>query len=480
MDLFSHVNSLGKKYNITVNKTFNTIAPITSRTLEIASAFGLGIDNNIEFEIYNNFQFGFNEGDVVYITGDSGSGKSILINEIIKKLPKDSYLCEKDLQIDDNEILIESIGKDLNEAIKIMNICGLGEAFLYLRKYNQLSDGQKLRYKLCKMIDSGKEIFIIDEYCGQLDRDTAKIISFNFQKYCRRNKKIFIAASTHPDLKEDLSPNIYIFKKFNNDISVEYNDKVNDKCSIVKNLEVRKVDSLKEIADIERFHYKGKVVQYKGLFGLYLNNDLIGCLVIGNPMLNLKGRNIYTKGLFSKNTSDIAKQINKEFDVISRVVIHPKYRAIGLSYYLIKEYIEKHCKAKFVESLAKMGKYSRFFERAGLTRVDIPEEMQDKKYLEDLQKIIDLGFDKDMIRSWRYVKEVYETLSEDKRKEFDEIYQKFLRNYKSTHGGSVSDIIAIKLQGNDNFYKRFSKLLRTDPTYYIYDNSDNYKENKLF
>jgi ABC-type ATPase with predicted acetyltransferase domain len=63
-----------------------------------------------------------------------------------------------DIKIDSDEILIEGIGKDLNESIRILNLAGLGDAFLYLRKYSQLSDGQKYRYRIAKFIESDKHI----------------------------------------------------------------------------------------------------------------------------------------------------------------------------------------------------------------------------------------------------------------------------------------------------------------------------------
>jgi predicted GNAT family acetyltransferase len=75
-------------------------------------------------------------------------------------------------------------------------------------------------------------------------------------------------------------------------------------------------------------------------------------------------RYIFTPGDLHK-----AHLINDEIARISRVVIHPKFRGIGLGEFLVKETLPK-VEAKVVEVLAVMARYNPFFERAGMLRVD--------------------------------------------------------------------------------------------------------------
>jgi len=49
------------------------------------------------------------------------------------------------------------------------------------------------------------------------------------------------------------------------------------------------------------------------------------------------------------------KQLNQEFSIISRVVLHPKYRAIGLGARLVKETLSK-VGTKYVEAIAVMAR----------------------------------------------------------------------------------------------------------------------------
>ena len=66
--------------------SFKTRAPLTERTIGVAEAFGLGIDGEREHVLYRDFELRFAEGAVVYITGDSGSGKSVLLRALGKDL----------------------------------------------------------------------------------------------------------------------------------------------------------------------------------------------------------------------------------------------------------------------------------------------------------------------------------------------------------------------------------------------------------
>jgi len=187
------------KEQLIVNHAFTTKTDITERTIKIAEAFGLGIDEDKTFAIYDNLKLKVKQGDVVYVTGDSGSGKSWILKNVFAKM-KNSISIDQ-IVIDENEIVTEGVGKDLNDALEKLNLAGLSDAFLYLRRYCHLSDGQKYRYKVAKFIDNkDKEIWILDEFCATLDRTTAKILAYNIQKIARRLNKTLICATTHEDL----------------------------------------------------------------------------------------------------------------------------------------------------------------------------------------------------------------------------------------------------------------------------------------
>ena len=48
--------------------------------------------------------------------------------------------------------------------MSLLSVVGLSEAFVMLRKYKELSEGQKYRYKLAKMIATDADVLLIDEF----------------------------------------------------------------------------------------------------------------------------------------------------------------------------------------------------------------------------------------------------------------------------------------------------------------------------
>lgn len=70
-------NKVLQKYVVDIS--YETGVEVTPRTVEVADAFGLGIDDSKKFVIYDNVELEINKGDIVYLTGDSGSGKSVLL-----------------------------------------------------------------------------------------------------------------------------------------------------------------------------------------------------------------------------------------------------------------------------------------------------------------------------------------------------------------------------------------------------------------
>ena len=94
-----------------------------------------------------------------------------------------------DIQPDPNKPLIETVRRTVEEGLELGGKVGLNDAFLFLSTFEQLSDGQKYRYRIAKMMESKAQFWIMDEFAAALDRDTAKIVAFNVQKLARQEGK---------------------------------------------------------------------------------------------------------------------------------------------------------------------------------------------------------------------------------------------------------------------------------------------------
>ena len=83
------------------------------------------------------------------------------------------------------------------------------------------------------------------------------------------------------------------------------------------------------------------------------------------------------------------RELNEKLSVIVRVVVHLKYRAIGLGQRLVRETLPR-AGTPFVELIAVMAKYNPFAERAGMTK--IAEQSPAKKALKIAETLRKLGF----------------------------------------------------------------------------------------
>jgi hypothetical protein len=201
-----------------IDVRFSTRTERDERVLKVAESFGLGLEDR-EFVVFDNFKIEIIPGDVVYITGQSGSGKSSLLRELARLMHSQTVANLDDVQFLDQPI-ISQIGKTMEEATKLLALAGLSDAYLYVRKPTELSDGQKYRFRLAKLLESYANIWVADEFGAVMDRVTAQVVAANMQKVARKHNKTLIVATTHTDLIEALAPSLLVRKRFGDKIEV--------------------------------------------------------------------------------------------------------------------------------------------------------------------------------------------------------------------------------------------------------------------
>lgn len=205
-----------------IDKRFQTRVPRSDRILEVAESFGIGLDDK-EFVIFDNLELEVKQGDVVYITGQSGSGKSLLLKELEKQMgEREKKVINLDrVEYDDTRPIIDQIGRNTNDAIRLLGTAGINDAYLYVRRPSELSDGQRYRFKLAKAIETGADVWVADEFMAVLDRTAAKVIAYSVQKTARKVGATLIVATTHTDMVQDLGPDLYIEKRYREKLRIE-------------------------------------------------------------------------------------------------------------------------------------------------------------------------------------------------------------------------------------------------------------------
>jgi len=395
------------------NISYETTVKLTPRALVVAEAFGLGVDEAQKFTVLDT-ELKIAPTDIVYITGDSGSGKSVLLRALRKDLGEEAVDLNEVI-VETDKPLIETVGNTVEEGLELLSKVGLNDAFLFLRTYGQLSDGQKYRYRIAKLIESGKQWWLMDEFAACLDRDTATIIAFNLQKIARQQGKAVIAATTHSDLLEDLNPSVLVHKRFGKEIQVKYfQNKPTSECSLVKEMRIEQ-GTIKDWHSLSSFHYRGHLVAGpRKVFRLMRGEELCGVIVYCYPPPSCFGRRLVLPHMSMQ-------ELNKKLSIINRVVIHPKYRTISLGSRIIRDTLTS-AGPPYVEMVAVKPKYNPFAEKAGLIKI------VEQKPLESILRICDLlayfGFSLPLLGSERYVLEKLEGLKSEETVQLKELFIK--------------------------------------------------------
>lgn len=381
-----------------------TIDNPSKRVLEISDAFGVGINESHKHVIIENLTIP--EFQIMYLTGMSGSGKTSMLNYF-----KEEYsFTEPVIEFDSEKPIIDTIGKDTENALFLLNLVGLGEAFLYIKPYKVLSDGQKYRYKIAKIIESGQKVWCIDEFCSFLDRTTAKIVAFNTQKIARKLGVKLIVATAHDDLKNYIQADYVFDFGMGEGLEITRNTKevINP---FVDELEITP-GTIEDYKKLGKYHYKNKDARFtKYIFKMMYKRILVGVAVYSMPRQQLVGRNVFfNKKYVNERGIPKLSEVNKDFLMGSRFIIHPMFRGVGLGSELVRK-TAPQVDRPYIEIVSTMSKYNKFLEQAGAHYVcDNLNEDKIKKQEKIIKLFEKYNLNYELISSIDYCQKVLDTV----------------------------------------------------------------------
>jgi len=228
-----------------VDKKFEWEGRITPKVGAVMRMFGVDVNRLAEASPRHNCSVELCAGQIAYITGPSGSGKSVLLRELMAAAHNDCIDLDS-IDLCNDCAVIDCIDGNFIDALRTLSIAGLSDVFAVLNTPANLSEGQKYRFRLAKALAltggmaggeawpcsssnqqqaPGSEqlrIIFADEFCSNLDRITAAVIAYQIRKFATRCNVAFVLASSHEDILADLRPDVLIVKQLNEKTEVIY------------------------------------------------------------------------------------------------------------------------------------------------------------------------------------------------------------------------------------------------------------------
>ncbi|WP_437185712.1 ATP-binding cassette domain-containing protein [Planctomicrobium sp. SH668] len=180
------------------------------RSSQVMDHFGVTFEQG-EHVVAANVEIPIQNGQLVLFTGESGSGKSSMMRQAAALLRQEGRtVIDLDQLSWKSQTLVDLMNLPLDECLQLLASCGLAEAQLMLRTPEELSDGQRYRFRIAFALSQKPDWVVADEFAATLDRQLARLLAFNLRKIATRTGTGFLLATTHEDVANDLSADFHL------------------------------------------------------------------------------------------------------------------------------------------------------------------------------------------------------------------------------------------------------------------------------
>ena len=172
------------------------------RAARVTSLFN--VDSGANFSIDATLPIEDKDWKIGVVVGPSGSGKT----SIGRQIWPDVGIYNGDEGWHGDRPIIDDIAPNGNfDAVTgALSAVGLGSVPSWLRPYAALSNGERFRAGLARVIAEGRDRVIIDEFTSVVDRQIAKIGAAAFSKSFKRGKGQAVLLSCHYDILDWVEP----------------------------------------------------------------------------------------------------------------------------------------------------------------------------------------------------------------------------------------------------------------------------------
>lgn len=230
--------------------TVQTRGQPTPASMQVAMMFGLSLDGSHQHTVIPPTRLTLAPGQIVFITGTSGGGKTTLLRLIESAVQeqRDGQANEMDQSAEHGPglvwvdqlpalpdlSLVDALAKpeatdgaarqdgtnakdaEFEEICRWLSQAGLNDAAVMLRRPSELSVGQRHRLRLAQAIAVAERrpetwsLLLADEFGSSLDRTTAVALAGSLRRWVTRSNLCLVAATAHDDLLEPIAPDVLV------------------------------------------------------------------------------------------------------------------------------------------------------------------------------------------------------------------------------------------------------------------------------
>ncbi len=341
--------------------------PASRRAAQVAECFGITAEQRRAILPHLTLPIG--PGRVIAFVGPSGSGKTTALNALADQFPQ---ACALDrIRFPEGRALIDAIAPDapLADALELLSRSALGEARLWLQRFETLSAGERFRAKLARAwgLTSPGGMLLIDEFGSGLHARAARAIAYHVRRLASRRGLCVAVATCREDVLTDLQPDTLV--RLNADAAADVRHRRVRNCPLDLWRRMRISHGVRRDYDnFAAMHYRS-TEELGFVDRIFLLHDRaqyspVGIAVYCHPPAELALRNQATEGRYKRNL----RRLNAEVRILRRLVLHPDLRGCGVAHRFVRRTL-RLLDMRYVECLAAMGAVNPVFEKAGMTRV---------------------------------------------------------------------------------------------------------------
>jgi ABC-type ATPase with predicted acetyltransferase domain len=369
--------------SVTITASVHRDVPHAGSAGEIARRFGLTTDHHET--LYDHFSLTIQPHQLLVVTGPSGSGKSRLLAEVASQTRAISVKC-LGRYWSDRPVIDAVVGATAADQLHWLGYVGLAEASILTARVGQLSEGQRTRLSLARAVSQAARrgdstCLLIDEFAATLDGLTATVLARQLRAIVTKQPLSVVLATHRVELLPALQPDGVLVKPIAQPACWLTREELPryPRCANPVGWPIKR-GRIGDYRQLQKYHYiAGPPAAHKRVWTLrtplryrkWGAPEIAAVLVVSPPVPCVRGRNVATAGRYVlRNRTDALARVNAELECISRVIVHPMFRGLGLASRLVRHALAT-AETPRIETLAAMGKIHPLFTQSGMQLVGL-------------------------------------------------------------------------------------------------------------